>query len=334
MGLGSTVKAIWVLLQGTTNPNVTSLINNLYQKLEGAKAGYGSVGNIFFVHGFTGLDTNDGLTPATPFLTITHALTQCANDHDDYIIVLEHWQEVVAINVTRVHIIGATKNPTQAFVQMNAAADTPIFTVTALSNHCEIAGFSFGGGATHAGIENVAGTPMHLHIHDCMFGHSFAGDTPQDGIRIGVNATNLRVENCIFLGVDAEGGGTLTRDGIRFTSGGIPLGGSFKGNIFTGIPGVAINIVQVAANSGGFIIEDNRFMAEIADAQAAGWAITLQGPGTVKGCLIAHNFASQTGDDTGNNPYRDLSTGVLATCLNGWVANYAGNVLSPGPAVA
>jgi len=59
----------------------------------------------------------------------------------------------------------------------------------------------------------------------------------------------------------------------------------------------------------------------------------LQGAALAKGCLVSHNFASQTGDATGNNPYRDLSTGVLATCLNGWVANYAGHTLSAGPAV-
>ena len=291
------------------------------------------LGNVFYVDGVNGNDAWDGLTPNTPFATITHALTQCVADNDDYIIVLDHWQEVVAINVTRVHIIGVPRRSDYSFVQLNAAADTAIFTVTAQSNNCEIAGFSFGGGATHGAIENVGGTPMGLYIHHCQFGHSFAGNTPQDGIRIGLNATALRVEDCSFYGNEAEGGGTLTRDGIRFAGAGDPLGGVFHNNVFTGLPGVGINIVSVAAGSGGFIIDENKFFAEIADAKAAGWAITLQGPGTVKGCLVAHNFASQCGDNTGNNPYRDLSTGFLATCLNGWVANYAGNALSPGPAV-
>lgn len=291
------------------------------------------IGRVFYVQAFTGNDANEGIDPAAPFATIAHALTQCVDDHNDYIIVLDAWQEAmpIDIDVTRVHILGLSISPNHPFVMLNATADTAIFTVTALSNNCEIAGFSFGGGATHAAIENVGGTPMGLYIHDCEFGHSFAGDTPQDGIFINVNATNLRVERCTFLGNEAEGGGTITRDGIRFLGGGIPLGGVFRDNVFTGIPGVGINIVAVAANSGGFIICGNMFFAEIADAKAAGWAITLNA--TVKGSLVAHNFASQTGDDTGNNPYRDLTTGVLATCLNGWVANYAGNALSPGPAV-
>lgn len=292
-----------------------------------------ALGRVFYVQGFTGLNTNNGIDPGTPFQTIAYALTQCVADRNDYIVVLDAWQEAmpIDINITRVHIIGMGVSPNHPFVMLNAAADTAIFTVTALANNCEIAGFDLGGGATHAAIENPGGTPMGLYIHDCIFGHSFAGNTPQDGIRIDVNATNIRIEDCIFLGNEAEGGGTLTRDSIRWTSGGDPLGGSIKGNIFTGIPGIAINIVAVAANSGGFIIVKNKFMAEIADAKAAGWAITLNA--TVKGSLVGHNMASQTGDDTGNNPYRDLTTGVLATCLNGWVANYAGNALSPGPAV-
>lgn len=292
-----------------------------------------AIGRIFYVHGFNGDDNNNGIDPGTPFATIAHALDQCVDDRNDYIIVLDHWQEAmpIDINKTRVHIIGLSISSNHPFVMLNAAADTAIFTVTASSNNCEIAGFSFGGGASHAAIENVGGTPMGLYIHDCEFGHSFAGNTPQDGILIDLNATNLRVEHCTFLGNEAEGGGTITRDGIRFIGGGDPLGGVFKDNVFTGIPGVGINIAAVAANTGGFIILENKFFAEIADAKAAGWAITLTA--NVKGSLVSHNFASQTGDGTGNNPYRDLTTGVLATCLNGWVANYTGPALSAGPAV-
>ena len=317
MGLSNTVKAIWTLLNGTTSPNVTLLINNLYEQLEGAKAGYGSVGNIFFVHGFTGNNANDGLTPANPFLTITYALTQCVADNDDYIIVLDHWQEVVDVNVTRVHIIGVTNNPSQALVQMNAAADTAIFTVTALSNHCEIAGFSFGGGATHAAIENQGGTPMQLYIHDCMFGHSFAGDTPQDGIDIELNATNIRIENCLFCGNGAGTMGTITRDGIRFAGGGDTLGGLIRKNRFLNIPGIGINIATRFDN--GFI-EDNRFQVpDGAIGQAITFAIAAAGNTFVSG-----NVAAAGGDAVLTNiPFRDLS-GAPAASGNDWGQNFSG----------
>lgn len=295
-----------------------------------------AIGRVFYVQGFSGTDAvGRGTDPGNPFLTITYALAQCVAERNDYIIVIDAWNEAMPIVVdkTRVHIIGLGVSSNHPFVMLNATADTAIFDVNAASSNVEIAGFDLGGGPTHAGIENVGGAPMGLYVHDCMFGHSFAGDTPQDGILIDMSATNIRIERCVFLGNEAMGGGTLTRDGIRWDTAADPLGGVFIANTFTGLPGVGINIVSVGPNTGGFIIKNNIFMAEIADAKAAGWAITLQGPADVKGCLVVGNMASQTGDATGNNPYRDLSTGALATCLNGWVNNHDGNALSTGPAV-
>jgi hypothetical protein len=274
------------------------------------------LGNVFFVNGITGSDLNDGLTPATAFATITYALTQCVNDNDDCIVVVDHWQETVAINITRVHIIGMPANPNHSYVQMNAAANTAIFTVTALSNNCEIAGFSFGGGAAHAAIENVGGTPMGLYIHDCQFGHSFAGNTPQDGILIDVNATNIRIERCSFYGNLA--GGTLTRDGIRWSGGGDPLNGAIIDNQFLACPGVGINFIVVAANTGGITIKDNIFAC---GADVQGSAITLGA--TCAGFLVAKNNALY-GDITANmanNPYLDQAPGFN----NHWMHNYKGN---------
>lgn len=298
MGLGSTVKAI-------------------YQKLfQGVACFPELIGNVFYVDGVNGNNGNSGLTPDQPWLTITFALTRCVNDHDDYIIVLDHWQEVVAINVTRVHIIGATRNPNHSFVQMNAAADTAIFTVTAASNHCEIAGFSFGGGATHAGIENAAGTPQGLYIHDCQFGHAFATDTPQDGIRIEINATNIRIEKCSFYGNAGEG--TITRDGIRFQGGGNPLNGTIIDNQFLDIPGVGIDFAAVAAGHGGITLKDNVFAC---DADTQGSAITLGA--TCAGFLCVGNKAL-FGDVTAGmitNPFLDGA----AAFANHWMGNMKGS---------
>jgi hypothetical protein len=281
-------------------------------------------GRIFWVDGINGLDTNPGTTPALPFLTITHALTQCVNDRNDYIIVLDHWQEVVDINVTRVHIIGLSNylrpNSNHSFVQMNAAADTAIFLISALSNNCEIAGFSFGGGATHAGIENAGGTPMGVHIHDCVFGHSFAGGTPQDGIRVDINATNIRIEHCVFLG--APGGkGLITRDGIHWSCGGNPLNGYIGENEFKALPGIGINFNQVADATGGITIKDNVFSCE-SDKQGA--AIRLAA--TTRGFIVSGNKAlyGPTTAAMANNPYLDLTT---VAPFNAWMANYKGNVL-------
>lgn len=321
---------------GAPNHVDNAIYDLLSQLFPGGWLGFPvGAGHVFWVDGFNGLDTNPGTTPTLPFQTITYALTQCVNDRNDYIMVLDAWQEpaAVAINVTRVHIIGLGNylrpNSNHPFVMLNAAADHAIFTVSALSNNCEIAGFSLGGGATHAGIENPGGTPMGLHIHDCVFGHQFAGNTPQDGIRVDLNTTNIRIERCTFLGADAGSkvDGLITRDGIRLQCAGDPRGGMIKDNRIMGIPGVGINL-NAPFEDGAWIIEDNHFYMPIVDAAPAGWAITLQA--NVAGCMVNNNHAKQTGDGTGNNPYRDLSTGVLATCKNGWGMNYSGPaVISP-----
>jgi len=274
------------------------------------------LGNVYYVDFFNGSNANDGLTPNSPFLTITYALTLCVNDHDDYIIVMEHYQEVVTISKSRVHIIGVGSNPNYSFVQMNAAADTAIFLVTNDSYHCEIAGFSFGGGTNHAGIENAVGVPMGLYIHDCQFGHNFAGGTPEDGIRISVNATDIRVERCSFYGTPG-GKGLLTRDGIRWETGN-PLNGTIIDNQFLALPGVAIDFVAVAPGEGGITIKDNVISC---GADTQGDAITLGA--TCRGFLVVGNRA-MFGKGTpalGTNPYLD---GAGADD-NHWVDNWAGN---------
>ena len=119
MGLGSTVKAIWQLLQGTTNPDVVALYNNLYQRLEGAKSGIGGIisscGNVFYVDPVNGLNTNNGRTPATAFQTTAYALTQCVADNSDVIIRMPgpEWIDdnvpgaaAIAMNVAGVSLIG------------------------------------------------------------------------------------------------------------------------------------------------------------------------------------------------------------------------------------
>jgi hypothetical protein len=119
MGLGNVTKAIWTLLQGTTNPNVAALYNNLYQRLEGAKSGVGgtvcSIGNVFYVDPVGGSDANNGLTPATAFATTAFALTQCVANNGDVIIRMPGGEYIddnvpgaaeIAMNVAGVSLIG------------------------------------------------------------------------------------------------------------------------------------------------------------------------------------------------------------------------------------
>jgi len=283
-------------------------------------------GNVYWVDSTNGVVGNSGIRPDLAVPSIIEALTLCVDDNNDYIMVIEDYREgeTITVNKTRVHIIGLAnylrQNSNSPYVALHASTDGdfPIFTVSALSNNCEIAGFMIGGGATHAGIENPAGTPMGLHIHDNVFGHFFSHDDPRDGISIELNATNIRIEHCVFLGTP-HGKGFITRDGIRWLTGGDPLNGAIENNQFKALPGIAINFAQVAANTGGISLLRNIF--NVLDT-ANGEAITLNT--TPAGMLVDQNHAmygnAQVG--YGQNPFRDLNAPN-----NDWGVNYRGNLV-------
>lgn len=287
-------------------------------------------GNVYWVNTAAngGSDLNVGTRPDQPFEHIQHALdNHCVNENNDYIMVIGDWQEAatITVNKTRVHIIGLANyfrpNTNNPLVCLNASGAWPIFTVSANSNNSEIAGFMLGGDS--AGIANVAGTPMNLHIHDCVFGHSFSGNTPQDGILIDSNATNIRIEHCIFLGTPG-GKGLITRDGIHWSGGGDPLNGNIENNQFKGLPGVAVNFVSVADATGGITIKDNVIVCEDVDGGPAvvGNGITLAD--TCRGFLVVGNKAGHGQAQTANNPYLDSA---VVPPLNTWIENYSGNAL-------
>ncbi|MBU1067812.1 hypothetical protein KKE60_08500, partial [Patescibacteria group bacterium] len=244
MGLGSVTKAIWTLLQGTTSPDVVSLYNNLYQKLEGAKMGaINGRGTIYFVNGgadgvTAGLDTNDGLTPANAFLTIAHALTLCVNDNDDFIYCFNVYQQDVfpiEVNVNSVHIIGVA-GPDGQWPLMVPTGDTAIFNFAlSAGQNSEIAGFSLGAGATSGCIE-LQGDNNMVWIHNCSFGHLWSAGG-QDGVLYlngGVTHGSI-VEDCWFYG-NGVGAGQLTRCGIVCENGWVTQG-TFRNNYFFKLPG-------------------------------------------------------------------------------------------------
>lgn len=68
----------------------------------------------------------------------------------------------------------------------------------------------------------------------------------------------------------------------------------------------------------------------IASAEAAGWAVYLNGTGC-EGWMVCHNWAAQTATSQGNNPYKDTSTGSATTNKNGWADNYDGSALVAAP---
>lgn len=269
------------------------------------------LGRVYYVQ-LGGADTNNGIDPGTPFLTIQHAIDICVADHNDYIFVLDCYNaDGATINVDEgmLHIIGLAQPTPGLWPQLSGDGTWDVVNLTAA--YCEIAGFGFSS-AGFAGI-SITGADR-CWIHHCNFAQ--VGVALQDGIQGigGDSPSHSLIEDCYF-------GRWITRDGYR----GSPTNTAFRRNIFrdvgTGAVGVGIN---AAGCEIGAIIE-NYFMKTIGDVPGVGWGITLA-LGSWSG-LIANNHAMQTGDNTGTNPYRDLTTGVIGTCTNGWGMNYSGQAV-------
>lgn len=269
-----------------------------------------AIGRVFFVK-LGGLDTNNGIDPGTPFLTITHALDQCVNGRNDYIIVLDYWQNdtvyPIDVNKSSVHIIGldfGNGGPQWA----SPIGDFAFFTIGA-AGYFEIAGFNFGAGATHACIEsNVGAGPAEGRgiIHHCRFGWD---QSAQDGIKV-VDPEDL----CLMDIHDNLFGGILSQDGIRCE--GNSTRSLFHHNLFRNLPGIGIHCMKAGSDIAA--IQDNVFKCP---DLATGEAITMEL--TVGNALITGNQSMGQDNAVGFNPYRDLSVAGAGNALNGWGINYA-----------
>lgn len=276
-----------------------------------------STGEIFWVDGFAGSESNTGKSPLDPLLKIATALSLCTNDQDDYIYVLDCWQQdtfPITVNKTRVHIIGVA-NKSNRFPCMQPTGDTAVFTIGSSGNDCEIADFNLSGGLNHGCIELT--NPIGIHIHDCIFGSQHAGGTPQDGIAAISPHDPIHglIEDCKFYGTGNNSNGLITRDGIRNIGGGASnfRNMTVRNNVFLGIPGVAINLDFAQ----GAMILDNKFAL---DADTAGAAITLVGG--CLGCFIDGNSANYGDTAMGGVPYSDGG----AAGANTWGLNYRAGV--------
>ena len=253
-------------------------------------------GKSIYVEGTSGLNTNDGLTPETPVLTLTYALSLATANANDYIFVLgypgaavgETWP--IAVNKSKVHIIGT---PTQAAPSplFNAPADTACFLISV--SNVEVSGIEFSAGASHGCIETSGGA-WKGNVHDCFFGWQDAG---MYGIWLS-NDTDLA--DCPHWWIhDNKFGDKLTDHNIYIMYNSTRT--IIEDNLFLGVASgkIGIFVDQAGANVGAIL--NNVF--KVADA-ATGEAITFIA-GTV-GTLVDGNSAFQDNTAIGNNPYRDL----------------------------
>jgi len=294
--------------------------------------GYSPPGKNIYVDYLRGNDSYVGTNPNYPLKTIAAAFLKITDSlttgwKNDYIWVLASkdqddaatiYPTVAAGAEAHWHLIGVSNaNPTFGVV-LRMDADNEEAACITLNNgagvESEIAGISFGGGATGAGGISLSQTHG-LWVHDCYFGHSFCGDTPDYGIYSAdaTNHENCLIEDCWFWGSGNNSQGKLAVDGIRMLGATPPKNVIIRRNVFMGIPGVAIYV-----NLLGGVILDNRFSM---DADTAGSAITLD---TLSyGCFIDGNSANFGDTDAATGPpWLDNSAGGADS--NTWGLNWEG----------
>ena len=279
------------------------------------------LGRVFYVRIWApGDDGNNGIDPSTPFSTITYALTKCEAGRNDYIIVLDSWNEAtpIIVNKSNVHIIGLC-NPGLPFVSLTTDGDDdPIFQLSGDdADFVEIAGFDIGGGNSHGGIEplGVAAADM-AFIHHCNFGSEHCGDTALNGVLLGaaLGARGWVITDCKFMGTDGVGGGTLIAHGVNIAAG---VHHTVQRCLFLNCANPSLQLDGHAC----FIL-DNRFVIH---AAADGAAITT---GVASSLSMIDGNSAMLGGETAmaNNPYLEGNPdannwGENKTTFAGGIAN-------------
>ena len=268
-------------------------------------------GDVFYVTDAArgGANTNDGLTPLTPFLTITYAMTQLTGVRDSYIFVQRTTfaSETWPLTVTQayLHLIGT---PDQGSPTPNIQPDTNNHGIQVDAGGCEIAGFIFKNPAANLKADILvgsAGQQWQTHIHH----NFFAWDSESyDCIYLDNQACQTRIHNNYFgahgfdhyaicndptLGVIR----TVIQDNVFIVDGRI-VTGSEGINLWLGTTGV---------------ITGNMFSCP---DSAIGEAIHIT-TGAGGQALITGNYAmSGVAANMTNNPYRDEDD------ANHWGLNY------------
>ena len=278
-----------------------------------------NLGRVFYVdNGATHTsDSNEGTDPNHPLTKVQAGIDKCTDDQGDYVFVLDCYNSdsvPIEVNSGCAHIIGMSLPANWGWTVLAGTSDD-VFEVS--THYNEIAGFSMIG-ASKIGVDLQSCS--FFWIHHCNFavgagaiayGIRATTGTPSEGL----------IEECNFGKLLTS----ITTNGID----GALTSVNIRRNTFRQIAGdcISINIANVGC------IYENYFANVIADTPSDGWAIQL-GSGCTNG-LIMNNYASTTGNKTGNNPYKDSSTANVATLTNAWAYNHAGtddNPLDPATA--
>jgi hypothetical protein len=280
------------------------------------------VGKVYYVDSRSwgsGSNGNSGLNPDHPLSTIQAAYAKCTAGKQDYIILLDGYDNdtaTVTIAKSGIHIIGVNGyNHRAPFVWLKVAGTGAAANFTLKGGdaaNVEIAGLTMAADSSHACITTSSGTSTNLvygHIHHCTFGASLdVAFLAQDGILVasGTGLDGTLIEDCTF-------GDEITRNGIRFQN---FYQGMIRHNLFSNCL-VAVSAIAGGSSAGMPDVISNKFRA--AHAASEGWAITTVATG---GGLITDNQATADFETGGNNPYLDTGD------LNQWGVNWTWNAVA------
>jgi len=265
-------------------------------------------GRAFYVHEVNGSDSNEGTDPQYPLKYIGAAYDLVADAGGDYVFCqyMSTLQETLTITYNDIHFIALSHGGFDTGSDLNGGSSVSVALNTG-GYDIEIAGFDIGNDGSEDAIQTNS-TAYRSHIHHCSFGACFTVD-------YAIHCTSMAhmtIDNNRFDILCTEGGIWCT----DMTSCVI------ANNIFHMQVDATKGIYLPTGASNNSII-CNIFGALQSNDEADGWAIDLPS-GSVRN-VIAGNWASECGDGSGEDPFRDRSSGAAATKNNAWSANVWGN---------
>lgn len=269
-------------------------------------------GKVFYVHEVNGSGDNEGTDPQFPLQYIGEAYDKITDGAGDYVFCeyMSTLQETLTITDNDIHFIALSHGGFDTGCDLNGGSGVSV-ALNSGGYDIEIAGFNIGNDGSEDSIQTDSGQVCYRnHIHHCGFGSCFSTDY---GIHI-VSASHCTFDNNFFGKLCTEGGIWI----YDLTT------SVFAHNIFhmTADATKGIYVPEAGAAHWCTII-GNVFGALQSNDEPDGWAIDLASGSTNN--LMAWNAASECGDGSGEDPFRDRSANSAATKNNAWSANVWGN---------
>jgi len=280
------------------------------------------IGDVFYVDGSAGSNSNNGLDPTEPLLTIKQAMSLCADAGNDTIVVLAYPEAgdvagediPIIVDKDNVKILGTSYGHERAdkyIFLCCGTTDDSVFDVRA--RNVEIAYFKLacgpnGTGAIElsSGINNKA-----CAVHHCTFGQK---NSPLGAQQYGIYVSAASSGNWLYVS-ECDFGSSITNYGIYFHSSSTSAWVRIERNVFVSTGGDSIHI----SGDGNYgTILDNKFGL---NADTQGLAISFAGTAAGTGWWIDGNSANYGKTAMATNPYEDSSAGAG----NDWGNNYKAN---------